>query len=97
MALKARPPKLDCYDYVRRYYRVPAFIGVGVQVRGRTGVIVAAKHSLHYVHILLDGDKRSDVYHPTDGIDYVISLGEDQAVVTTKDGRVVIREMGPTC
>lgn len=65
-----RPPKPECYDYIRRYYGVPAYVGVRVKVRDREGVLVEAKHSQHYVHILLDGDRRSDVYHPTDGVEY---------------------------
>jgi hypothetical protein len=68
-----QPPKLDCYDYVRHYYGVPAYIGVRVKLRnGREGVIVPAKHSLHYIHILRDGDRRSEVYHPTDGVEYFV-------------------------
>jgi hypothetical protein len=66
--------KADCYEYVRNYYGVPAYIGVRVKLPGeREGVIVPAKHSLHYVHILQDGDKRSGVYHPLDVIEYCIA------------------------
>jgi hypothetical protein len=67
-----KQPTRDCYEYVRGYYGVPAYVGVRVHVRGRQGVIVEARHSQHYVHIWLDGDSRSDVYHPTDGVSYVI-------------------------
>ena len=67
-----RPPQPDCYDYVRRYYGVPAYIGVRVIVGGRDGVIVPAKHLQHYVHIKLDGERRSGIYHPTDGVEYVV-------------------------
>lgn len=74
------PPKADCYDYIRGYYGVPAYIGVRAKLRnGREGVIVAAKHSLHYVHIQLDGDRKSDVYHPTDGIEYLIEPAKAKA------------------
>lgn len=62
----------DCCAYIRGYYGVPAYVGVRVKVRGREGVIVAAKHSTRYVHIRLDGDRRSEIYHPTDGVEYVI-------------------------
>ena len=64
-----KPPKLDCYDYIRRTYGVPAYIGVTVDVGEHTGVIVAATSSLNYLHIRRD-DGRTDVYHPTDGVVY---------------------------
>lgn len=67
----ARGAKPDCYDYIRNYYSVPAYVGMRVKVRGREGALVEAKHSQMYVHILLEGDKRSDVYHPTDGVEYL--------------------------
>lgn len=66
-------PKSDCYEYVRGYYGVPAYIGVRVRLRnGREGTLVPAKHSQHYVHVHLDGAPRSDVYHPTDGVEYIL-------------------------
>lgn len=61
----------DCCAYIRNYYGVPAYVGVRVRVRGREGVIVQAKHSQHYVHIRFDGDRKSDIYHPTDGVEYL--------------------------
>jgi len=67
-----KPPKPDCYAYVREYYKVPAYVGVRVTIRGgRAGVLVEARHSQHYVHIKLYGDRHADVYHPTDGIEYL--------------------------
>lgn len=65
-----RPNEVDCYDYVRRYYNVPAYIGVRVKVGGKEGVIVKASGSQQYVHIRLDGQKHANPYHPTDGIEY---------------------------
>ena len=60
----------DCSTYVRNYYKVPAYVGVRVSVRGRDGTIVRSRGD-QYVYILLDGDKRaSGPYHPTDGIEY---------------------------
>jgi hypothetical protein len=35
-----RPPMPDCYDYVRSYYGVPAYIGARVRIDGREGVLV---------------------------------------------------------
>lgn len=68
----SRPPKPDCYDYVRRYYNVPAYVGVRVRAEGKEGVIVEAKGSQQYVHIKLDGQKHAHPYHPTSGIEYLI-------------------------
>jgi len=63
----------DCYDYVRRYYAVPAYIGKRVRVGGKEGVIVKANGSQQYVHIRLDDAKHANPYHPTDGIEYLES------------------------
>lgn len=63
--------RLDCYDYVRRYYSVPAYVGVRVAYRDKTGVLVHKSTAAQYVWVLWDGDKRpSGPYHPTDGIEY---------------------------
>ena len=63
--------KPDSYDYVRRYYGVPAYVGVRVSYLDKQGVIVAPRHGGQYVDIHFDGDKRpSGPYHPTDGIVY---------------------------
>jgi len=65
--------KTDCYEYVRNYYHVPAYVGVRVRLpSGREGVLVAAKSDLHYVHILIDGERRRGLYHPTDGVEYLV-------------------------
>jgi hypothetical protein len=58
----------DCYEYVRNTYGVPAYIGVRVTSDdGKyTGVIVAAKSDLHYVHVRVDGRKHADNFHPKD-------------------------------
>lgn len=58
----------NSFDYVRRYYGVPAKRGMRVTVcssneRDRMGTITRATH---YVWIRLDGDKRSRPYHPKD-------------------------------
>lgn len=60
----------DCYQYVRQYYEVPAYIGVRVTVRGKSGVLARTQQG-HYVYILFDGEKRATgPFHPTDGIEY---------------------------
>lgn len=62
----------DCYDYVRRTYRVPAYIGMRVRYAGREGVLVKPRCSDQYVHVLWDGDPSTKgPYHPTDGIEYL--------------------------
>ena len=66
-----KPPALDCYDYVRRYYAVPAYIGVRVKVGSKEGVLVSARGQEQYVHIRLDGQTHSNPYHPTDGVEYL--------------------------
>ena len=63
--------KPDCYAYVRRFYGVPAYVGMTVRVSGREGVLVNHRPSDQYVYILFEGDKRArGPYHPTDGIEY---------------------------
>ena len=62
--------KPDCYDYIRTYYGVPAYIGVKVRVLGKDGVLVNAPHMQHYAHVRFDGEARVKVFHPTDGIEY---------------------------
>lgn len=74
--MSVRPNQPDCYDYVRRYYGVPAYIGVRVIAGGKPGVIVAAKSDLHYVHIWIDGDKHSNPHHPTYEIQYLVEAGD---------------------
>lgn len=61
----------DCYDYIRNYYRVPAYIGMRVRAGGREGVLVRATGSTQYLHIKFDDGKSNGVYHPTDGIEYI--------------------------
>jgi hypothetical protein len=71
MLHEAKPMKnkADCYEYVRNYYNVPAYVGVRVTSFDReqlTGVIVAAKSDLHYVHVRFDGKKHAVNVHPLD-------------------------------
>lgn len=65
MAKRAAAP--DCYDYVRRTYGVPAYVGMRVRLPiGTEGVLVAAKSDLHYIHVRVDGRKHADPVHPQD-------------------------------
>lgn len=60
--------------YVRRTYNVPAARGRRVVADGRPGVITSAPD--HRLRILLDGDKRPTIWHPTWRIDYLDGRGE---------------------
>jgi hypothetical protein len=51
-------------EYIREYYKVPAFKGHKISYRGKPGVIIGA--SGPHVKIRLDGEKSSGAYHPTD-------------------------------
>lgn len=64
-----KPPAPDCYDYVRRQYGVPAYVGVRVRTKGTVpseGVLVAARSDLHYIHVWFDGAKFAVNAHPSD-------------------------------
>lgn len=64
--------KLDCYNYVRQTYGVPAYIGVRVRIDKGEGVIVAARSDLHYIHVRFDNRSFSVPCHPTDSVEYLI-------------------------
>ena len=65
----------DCYDYVRTYYNVPAYVGVRVRLKDREGVLVKSRGD-QYVYALFDGDRRpTGPIHPTDGIEYLPLAG----------------------
>ncbi len=66
-----RPPMPDCYDYVRRHYGVPAYVGARVRIENREGVLVRSTTG-QYVEVRFDGERRvTGPYHPTDGIEYL--------------------------
>lgn len=66
-----RPPMPDCYDYVRRYYGVPAYVNARVRIGNREGVLVRSTTG-HYVEVRFDGERRvTGPYHPTDGVEYL--------------------------
>lgn len=74
------------FDYVRRYYGVPAKRGMRVVANGKPGVITSGAGER--IRIRLDGDKGSAHWHPTwhidygDGVDYGESFG---AAVSTEE------------
>lgn len=62
------------FAYIKQYYQVPAEEGRRVRYRGREGVIVSAEGQ--YVNICFDaGKKPCGPFHPTDGIEYLDSMG----------------------
>jgi hypothetical protein len=71
-----------CFDYVRRYYGVPAGRGVRVtDYQGRTGTITRATH---YVFVRLDGTRHAIPFHPTWRLTYHTDAGD---VVYGENGR----------
>ncbi len=64
-------------DWVKKYYDLP-FIkrGMRVQADGQMGTVTSGYGS--YVRVRLDGEKRSDIYHPT-----------WETVYYSKDGKIL--------
>jgi hypothetical protein len=58
------------FDYIRKYYGVPAERGRQVTCYGERGVITGADG--HYITVVIDGDKSEEErrYHPTDKVEY---------------------------
>lgn len=58
------------FDYIRKYYGVPAERGRQVTCYGEPGVIVGADG--HYLCVVIDGDKSEEErrYHPVDKVVY---------------------------
>lgn len=64
----------DPFEYIRNYYRVPAYRGSRVEVEHngklKQGTITGAHNQ--YIKITFDGEKKpAGVFHPTDGIKYI--------------------------
>jgi len=55
-------------EYIRKYYNVPAKRGRTVRYRGKSGHIT--KSIGPYLRVLLNGEKRSRIFHPCD-LEYV--------------------------
>ena len=58
------------FEYICRYYNVPACIGRGVVIDGQSGVIV--EDMGNYIGVVMDGEKATDVrpYHPDSKVVY---------------------------
>ncbi|MFM0256056.1 hypothetical protein [Paraburkholderia sediminicola] len=79
------------FDYIRKYYEVPAERGRQVICYGERGVIVGADG--HYLCVVIDGDKREEErrYHPVDKVVYgdivdVPALREWKCLPPWRDG-----------
>lgn len=57
------------FEYVRRYYGVPAKRGCRVVWDGKPGRLTSGNG--HYVRVLLDGERRPRIVHPTWHMEYV--------------------------
>ena len=71
--MEGKKNNYDPLQYVRDYYKVPAYKGVKVTAYGKSGVITGA--SGPHVSIRLEGEKSARPYHPTDGIVYNVESG----------------------
>lgn len=56
-------------EYIRNYYGVQAKKGGRVKAYGKPGTIIGARNA--HLLIKLDGERHSNSYHPTDGIEYL--------------------------
>ena len=71
-----RPDHQASYDYVRRAYDVPAYVGLRVRFEGKPGRIVNPQKSTPYVHLRLDGETRTFPVHPCEsGLEYLAPSG----------------------
>lgn len=59
------------FDYIKKYYGVPAEIGSRIIADGKPGTIVEDRGN--YIGVVLDGCKATDIrpYHPTWRIQYL--------------------------
>lgn len=56
-------------SYIRRYYNVPAKRGKRIKYKDKSGRITGAAGP--HLRVLLDGEKKSKICHPTWQIEYV--------------------------
>ena len=72
-------------DYVRRFYGVPADVGVRVAYTyqgRRDGTIVGFDDEGAYLLVRLDGEETVGRYHPTWEIEYLVSERSTRQEVT---------------
>lgn len=56
-------------EYIRKYYKIPAKIGMRIRFKNKFGKIVGTRNS--HLRIRLDGEKIINNYHPTWNIEYI--------------------------
>lgn len=72
----SRPDHQTSYEYIRKAYDVPAYVGLQIRFRGRPGHIVNPQKSTPYVHIKLDGGTKAFPVHPCeDTLEYLAPNG----------------------
>lgn len=79
---------MSAADYVRRYYGVPAKRGMRVIADGHPGTITGYTRAGAYLRVRLDGERRSDSWHPTWRMDY---LGPNGELLFEGEGKPVSR------
>lgn len=83
-------------EYIRNHYGVKAMKGGRVNAYGKPGVITGA--SGPHLLIKLDGEKHSNPYHPTDGIEYLaVADSVELSVRLDGDGYVTSTVRGKRC
>ena len=63
----------DALEYIRNYYRVPAFKGAKIKYQGKDGVIRGGTGS--YLLVRIEGEKTNVKCHPTWQIEYIENGG----------------------
>lgn len=61
-------------EYIRKHYNIPVKQGMRVRVCTILGTIIGTKFS--YLKIRLDGEHVTQLYHPTDNIEYLINTNK---------------------
>lgn len=64
-------PRSSSMEYIRRYYDVPADVGLTVTVDGKPGRITSARNS--YIWVRFDGESFSKPCHPTWRVEYELA------------------------
>ena len=59
------------FDYIKKYYGVPACRGLRVLIDGKPGIIAESMGC--YIGVLMDSDKPNNImpYHPTSKVEYL--------------------------
>ena len=72
--------------YIRKYYLVPAYLGVRVRVAGQLATIVGGHDA--YIRVRLDGQRDTKLYHPTDDVTYYIEPNRQQTLTDAIRGEL---------